>query len=58
VNAHRDKAGHTEDHGKGEEVPLQPQPIDIYAAKQFHWFSPLPGAETLLAPAFLFFPIP
>ena len=45
VNAHRDQAGHTEDHGKGKEVPLQLQPIDIYAAKQFHWFSPLPGLE-------------
>ncbi len=33
---HRQNARYAEDQRKGEEVPLLPQPIDIYATKQFH----------------------
>ncbi len=41
VPAHLDDAGHTENHGKGQEVPLPSQPVHIYAAKEFHCFSSL-----------------
>ena len=38
VPAHLCDAGNTKNHGKGEEVPLIPQPVHIYAAKEFHCF--------------------
>jgi hypothetical protein len=33
---HRQHAGHAENERKPEEIPLLPEPIDIYLPKQFH----------------------
>jgi hypothetical protein len=33
------QASHAEDKRETEEIPLLPQPVDIYAVKQFHFNS-------------------
>ena len=30
------QASHAEDEGEAEEIPLLPQPVDLYVVKQFH----------------------
>jgi hypothetical protein len=32
----RQQAGHTENEREAEEIPLLPQPVDLYVVKQFH----------------------